>query len=143
MENKKSFELNLLPVISLLAVCISFLLLTSVWVHIGSLDIAQAIGTESDKKVQPSMSVTFQEDVLLFQIKDSSQIPPRVQMVKSLNQEWDWDQIKNLTDNYLDKEPELKMALILPASNSKYQDIVKLIDTFKTKGITDVGIAPL
>ncbi|NJN23297.1 MAG: hypothetical protein HC810_01375 [Acaryochloridaceae cyanobacterium RL_2_7] len=42
MESKETnFELNLLPVISLLAVCISFLLLTAVWLPIGTLDIKQ------------------------------------------------------------------------------------------------------
>ena len=51
-QNKDvNFEINLLPVISLLAVCISFLLLTTVWIHIGTLDVKQALGeaTEQEK----------------------------------------------------------------------------------------------
>lgn len=51
MKNKSAnFDLNLLPIISLLAVLISFLLLTTTWVHISSLNVKQSIGDQSTKE---------------------------------------------------------------------------------------------
>ena len=38
-------ELNLVPFIDLLSMCICFLLMTAVWVQIGVLDVKQGIGT--------------------------------------------------------------------------------------------------
>ncbi|MCB9027071.1 MAG: biopolymer transporter ExbD [Bdellovibrionaceae bacterium] len=142
-ENQQSFELNLMPVISLLAVCISFLLITSVWIHIGSLDVSQAVGTESNNKVQANINVTFENEGMLFQVKDSSLISSKIFKIKTQNDSIDWNKINSYTQKIVGKDSSLKMALIMPATNSKYQDIVKLIDTLKSNGINDVGIAPL
>lgn len=40
-------EVNLVPFIDLLSVCICFLLMTAVWVQIGSLDVKQTFGQSS------------------------------------------------------------------------------------------------
>src|SRR5271154_5633377 len=41
-----NFELNLLPVFDILSCCICFLLMTVVWIQIGSVDVNQAIGAK-------------------------------------------------------------------------------------------------
>ena len=53
-HNKKhlDFELNLIPCIDLLSVCICFLLLTAVWLQVGSLSVKQAIGGQSAADVE-------------------------------------------------------------------------------------------
>ncbi|MCB0355879.1 MAG: biopolymer transporter ExbD [Bdellovibrionales bacterium] len=136
-------ELDLLPVISLLAVCISFLLLTSAWVHISALDVSQAIGSESENQVQPSLSISIDSKGLTFQVKDSAKISRTSKFFAFNRQGIHWQKIEFYTDLIIKKEPQLKLALISPSANSKYSDLIKLIDTFKTKGISDVGIAPL
>ena len=80
MKHKKhlDFELNLIPFIDLLSTCICFLLITAVWMQIGSLNVKQAVGgqpaAETEKKpiawiyMETSGAVTFE-------IKDSSQLP--------------------------------------------------------------------
>lgn len=51
------FEINLIPCIDLLSVCICFLLLTAVWLNIGSMNVKQAIGqtTAETEKSRCSM----------------------------------------------------------------------------------------
>jgi biopolymer transport protein ExbD len=41
------FEINLIPCIDLLSVCICFLLLTAVWLNVGSMNVKQAVGGQS------------------------------------------------------------------------------------------------
>ncbi|MCB0390049.1 MAG: biopolymer transporter ExbD [Bdellovibrionales bacterium] len=139
MSDKQSFELDLMPVISLLAVIISFLLLTSVWIHISSLEISQALGTDSDRKVEPTLSASFEGSNIKFEVKDSTVISKGKRSL-SIN---DWKEIESYSNYLVKKDPRIKIAMILPAGASKYQDIVRLIDVFKARGIIDVGIAPL
>lgn len=142
-NHNQSFEIDLLPIISLLAVCISFLLLTSVWVHIGSIGISQAVGTSSDQKVQPSIKVELINQDIQIQVKDSKSFSQRPFTVRSVNSHFDMSKLKEVASLIREKDPSLKMALIFPKSSSRYQDLIEIIDTFKGQGITDVGIAPL
>ena len=41
------FEINLTPFIDLFSVLICFLLLTAVWIQIGSMDVKQAVGGQT------------------------------------------------------------------------------------------------
>jgi biopolymer transport protein TolR len=60
-RNKKdvNFELNLLPVFDVLSACTCFLLMTAVWIHLGSVDVSQALGGQSvaETKSPPSVWV--------------------------------------------------------------------------------------
>src|ERR1700722_11140438 len=40
-------EINLVPFIDLLSMCICFLLMTAVWMEIGALNVKQLVGTEA------------------------------------------------------------------------------------------------
>jgi len=46
-KEKPSTEIDLVAFISLLSVCICFLLLTTIWVQIGSMNVKQAIGGQA------------------------------------------------------------------------------------------------
>jgi biopolymer transport protein TolR len=40
-------ELNLVPFIDLLSMCICFLLMTAIWIEVGSISLRQLLGTEA------------------------------------------------------------------------------------------------
>ena len=42
-------EVNLVPFIDLLSVCICFLLISAVWLNVGSLQVKQALGTAAEE----------------------------------------------------------------------------------------------
>ncbi|MCB0394015.1 MAG: biopolymer transporter ExbD, partial [Bdellovibrionales bacterium] len=55
-------EIDLIAFISLLSVCICFLLLTSIWVQIGSMNFKQSIGGASGpSQPQPQLVIDFQD----------------------------------------------------------------------------------
>src|SRR5262245_63027597 len=49
-KKQLNFELNLVPFIDVLSVCICFLLVTAVFINLGSIPVSQAVGSQADKE---------------------------------------------------------------------------------------------
>lgn len=148
MKKKKdiNFEINLLPVISVLAVCISFLLLTAVWIQIGTLDVKQALGDSSvlSEKESPSVWVIIDSSGdVVFQIKNVEQVRQKQVRFTSSSSQIQWEQISSFAENLKSEVPELNVALVFPDRLTAFDDVIKTIDLLKKSKITDVGIAPL
>lgn len=146
-KKESNFELNLLPVISLLAVCISFLLLTTVWIHIGTVDIKQAIGEPQEQKATeepPSMWVSiFSDKRIVVSFKGEGTSEKHKMVVKASGSDFNWSALNRITERAKTKFPKLTTALVLPDQSTKYKDIVKLVDELKKAQLPDVGVAPL
>ncbi len=140
-NNETNFEVNLLPVISLLAVCISFLLLTAVWLPIGTLDVKQAKGETSENLEQPSrfeIQVSSNNKYAVI-VEEKGQKVSSQQIVDSSD-----EQIKVATyiESLIEKYPEIKMVFISPNGNTKYQTVVKLLENLKKLELREIGIEP-
>lgn len=135
-------ELNLLPIFDVLSVCICFLLMTVVWVQVGAMTGAQALGGQSAAETQksPSVWITIDEsqDIQLSfkNIKGNSIADKTIQSNKG---QINWVNLKNSLE--LDKK--VQMALIMPAKNTRYDQVIKVMDLVKAEGIKDVGLTPL
>ena len=137
------FELNLLPVISVLAVCLSFLLLTTVWVEIGTFDLSQAVGTDATDsgKNPPSMWVHFENDgTVQVSVKEVDGLSQSLQFIEIKNQ----GRRSNIRAIELHAEklklavPNLNVALLLPAPGSSYDDMIHVMDKLKKQNITEL-----
>jgi biopolymer transport protein TolR len=143
-NNKKelNFELNLLPIFDVLSVCICFLLMTVVWVQVGSVDTSQAVGGQSQEETKkpPTVWVTFDDKANLnFSFKNAGSKVKDFSLKSSkgqINYEKVQAQIKGLDQG-------LEIALLMPAANTSYDSIIQVMDIFKQAGIKDVGISPL
>ena len=60
-------DLNLTPFIDLLSTCVCFLLITAVWIEIGSVEIKQSHGTEgkASKKISYDLDLVYQNPTKL------------------------------------------------------------------------------
>jgi biopolymer transport protein TolR len=134
-------EIDVLPVISILAVCISFLLLTAVWIQVGSFDLSQALGTKSSKdssKESTSLWVQFtNEGKIRFEMKTGTRVISR--RVSSQNQ----SEVELVAASFKNQNPDLTMAVVLPTGSSNYQNIIMVMDSLRKNQINDIGIAPL
>jgi biopolymer transport protein ExbD len=151
-NKKKSldFEINLLPFISVLAVCISFLLLTAVWVQVGTFSLSQALGTEGaeDQSIKPKATlwVQFEQDGRVqVTVKDVSILKSQLQYAsfRDMSSAADIRKLEKFVARVKAEVPELQTALILPAPNSSYEQMIAVMDSLKEKQIRDIGIAPL
>ncbi len=140
-KNDLNFELNLLPVISLLAVLICFLLLTTAWIHIGSVDVAQAIGGQSttETKPKPEVWVTIHKERMSFTLKNVSKKNKKLQRRKPFPSKFARRYYAQLKKNITN----LNTALITPTRGTSYGKIIETIDNLKAEKITEVGVNPL
>ena len=141
-----NFEINLLPVISLLAVCISFLLLTAVWVQIGTLNVKQALGDSSSltERETPAVWVILgNTGDVIFQLKNIDHKRKKQIRFMGKGSKVNWKQIEAFTGSLRKSVPNLSTALVFPDRLTAFDDVIKTVDLLKRSEISDVGIAPL
>jgi biopolymer transport protein ExbD len=138
------FELNLLPFISVLAVCISFLLLTSVWTKVGTFNLNQAFGTDGAGQVKnpPSLWVKMENDgTLEMKVNEMDSLPARLKLTHINAQ--NALAVESYARALKAAAPQIDVALILPAADSTYDNIVAIMDRLKKQNFNQIGIAPL
>ena len=149
-KNKKhlDFELNLVPFIDLLSVCICFLLITAVWLNVGSLNVKQAVGGQSaaETEKKPLMVVVLEAtgDVSL-EVQESKYVPANLRKfhIGATAGKINTEEIEKILNELKKVEPELRTALIQPKAQTVYEDIVGLMDQFRKAGMIDLGVVPL
>ena len=142
-----NFELNLLPVFDMRASCICFLLMTAIWIHVGSMDFAQALGgAASGRENPPSIWAHLNpQGQIVFSVKDAQRVPSNMKQITLAGGDGRirWKSVSAFIENIHREAPEIKTALIMPHGASPYEDVVQLMDVFKKRGIRDIGISPL
>lgn len=141
------FEINLIPAIDLLSVCICFLLITAVWLNVGSINVKQAVGgqPQSETEKKPTLWVQFGDSgEVRVEVKDTK-VPARLQTlkIKGMNGKPDLEQIGQVASELKAIEPSLTTVLLQPSAQSIYEDIIDVMDSFKKQGMGDLGVSPL
>jgi biopolymer transport protein TolR len=146
MKKDLNFEINILPVLDILSVLICFLLLTAVWVQLGTLDVKQAVGDNSLSGAQnpPSIFATVGPNAVQISLRDikKAKLPHEI-TVPNVAEGIDWSKLTEKIKVVKAEIPELKTGVIMPQAHTNYGDVVKLMDQLKQNSITDIGITPL
>ena len=141
-------EIDLVAFISLLSVCICFLLLTVVWVQVGSLQVKQAVGGQA-------ASETKKEPALWTLIKPGGNVELRLEnaprklarrfgkVIKGLDGKPNLEDLKASASQLKEQLPDINMALVQPQSKSAYGEVIELMDALKGVGFNNLGVAPL
>jgi biopolymer transport protein TolR len=145
-KDKKSLdvELNLLPVFDVLSVCICFLLMTVVWLQVGSVNTSQALGGQSqaETKTPPSVWLTVDEKSNVTLSFKHTKAKLGDQVVAASNGQLNFDMLKNRI-NSLAQSNQLEIALLMPSKNTSYNSIIQIMDSLKAANVKDVGLSPL
>jgi biopolymer transport protein TolR len=149
-SNKKhlDFEINLIPFIDLLSACICFLLLTAVWIQVGSMDVKQAVGGQpaSETVKKPTIWVHMgAKGNVTIDVQDTQKVPAKLRKLslRGVEGKTDLAAIESTINELKGLEPELRTALIQPQAESVYEDMIALMDQCKKQGLIDLGVAPL
>ena len=141
------FDINILPILDILSVLICFLLLTAVWVQIGTLDTKQAVGDNSSVsagKNPPSLWVTLNENgTVLLQLRDVGTTKNLDSTISRTKQGVNWTAFAGKVKELKAKWPDLKTSVIQPQANTDYGDVIKAMDQLKQNAFEGVGISPL
>lgn len=139
-------ELNLTPFIDLLSTCVCFLLITAVWIEIGTVEIKQSHGTEAaaSKKESYDLDLVYKNPTELrlnlkrngrrvkaFKVKAED----KTQLQASLH-----STIKDQVLKYRNKVIEIATATITPRSTVEYGQLVETLDTLRSNEIINIGV---
>lgn len=136
-KSEQHAEVNVIPFIDLLSVCISFLLLTAVWLQTGVMTTKQGLGTESQVKADDIKSIWVEleaKDSVVVSTKGFKQNSKRRINLKEL---------EAFAASLKKKNPDLRTALVLPELNSSYDDLVGAMNSLRKAEVMDIGISPL
>jgi biopolymer transport protein TolR len=153
MKTKKSldFELDLVAFISFLSVCICFLLLTAVWIQVGSINVKQAVGGQSaaETKKVPALWTKMQPGgKVVLQFQDfpkniTGRLGSSLTLPGNEKGEINFDELEKKVSEILVLVPELKTGLVMPQGDSKYDNVIQLMDRMKKVGLVDLGVSPI
>jgi biopolymer transport protein TolR len=141
------FEINLIPAIDLLSVCICFLLLTAVWLHVGALNVKQAVGGQPASETARTPEVWAQlngKGDLQLDVRNS-RVSAKLAKAKVSGKDGkvDLEAVAKLAIELKAAEPSLTKVLIQPVAATVYEDIIDVMDQFKKQGMIDLGVTPL
>lgn len=148
-KKNMNFELNLVPFIDVLSTCICFLLVTAVFINLGSFNVSQAIGSEkSNQEEKPKGSVTVSfggQGDIRFEIKDVPGLKGdnSVVTIKGDNGNVDFKRSEQFIQNFSGRYADVKTVLLMPNPSSKYDDLIQMMAQFKKSQMDQIGIAPL
>lgn len=146
MKKELNFELNILPVLDILSVLICFLLLTAVWMQLGTLDTKQAIGDNSTAgdKNPPSLWVTLQKDgTVQLSLRDVPQAKTLEDRVARTKTGVNWEGLESKIQSLRTQWPDLKTSIVRPEARASYGDVIRIMDQLKKNQFDGVGLSPL
>jgi biopolymer transport protein ExbD len=142
-----NFELNLVPFIDVLSTCICFLLVTAVFINLGSLHVSQAVGSEKTAaKPQGSVTVSLGgHGDIRFEVKDvpSLRRSGTLTTITGMNGKINYQRTEEWIKSFSTRFTDVKTVLIMPNPSSKYDDLIQLMAQFKASSMDQIGIAPL
>ncbi len=147
-KDNYDYQLDLTPFISLLSVCICFLLVTVAWYQVGSLTMKQVMGgdtSEVSKGDKPSLWIHLEsrKNILVKIKKGKKYISQKVINTQKVEKEFDHDSFKKYVISIKKQVPDLNQAFILPKQDIIYEDIIKIMDGVRQSGIFNLGVSPI
>lgn len=139
-KKELDIELNLMPVISIMAVAICFLLSAAVWTMVGSVDLKQATGSSgllNDRT--PIVVVSLSDSALHVQVKNAG----TNHRASWKNDGSEFARLERDISGLKANMKNLDSAIVLSAKTVPYQKIVSTLELLKTQGFTQVGLSSL
>jgi biopolymer transport protein ExbD len=124
-------ELNLVPFIDLLSVCITFLLLTAVWTQVEAMPIEQAVGEPPTEPAEsePPLTVHLRVDGLWLGREPSSGTT-----LPKAGAGYDWSGLRGVMQADRALHADARDAVLVTDDGVEYQDMIRALDATRTAG---------
>jgi biopolymer transport protein ExbD len=135
--------INLVPFIDLMAVTISFLIMTAVWTQIGRLQVANSgaaaePSTPTEDKTPPiTLLITERELRLSAGAQNFDPIP----VTRTATNRIDLEKLKDKFKELKTQLPDASAITLQAEDGIKYDDLVRIIDECKGGGLPNVSVA--
>ena len=140
------YQLDLTPFISLLSVCICFLLLTVAWFQVGALSLKQVMGAgagaeKQEDKLTLWVYMKSEKKIEILLKKGSRSVSQKV--ISPAEAAFDIKKFKKYIVDLKSKQTALNEVFIFPQETALYEDIVKIMDGVRQAGIFSMGLSPI
>jgi biopolymer transport protein ExbD len=134
--------INLVPFIDLMAVTISFLIMTAVWTQIGRLQVSSAGGPsdsvdDTEKTVPLTLLINDKELKLTAGTSSYDPIP----IVRDVKGRIDLTKLAMRIKEVRSNLPDQAAITLQPEDNVRYEDLIRIIDECIGSGLPNVSVA--
>jgi len=141
-----NFELNLVPFIDVLSVCICFLLVTTVFMSLGSFHASQAIGdASSEQKASEAktLMVSFGDRGELKIDVNKGEQTVQSKGIPGSRGKVNLEKFDQWLAQMSEAKAEFKTVLLLPNPVTKYDDLIQVMSQLRKNSYENIGVAPL
>lgn len=141
---KKSvdFQVNLIPMIDLLSVLITFLLMTSVWTQIAKIDVKQSPNLPSDEPTPPPEDEKLNLTVL---IKASGYTVTKkgavVKEIEKKGDDYDATTLSEILKQVRAEHPENEDVQVTSEDKVPYKELITVMDLCLKHKLTGISVA--
>jgi biopolymer transport protein TolR len=136
------FQINMIPMIDLLSVLISFLLMTSVWTQIAKIDVKQSPNLPSDEPVPPPDEEKLNLTVL---IKASGYtVTAKGAVLKEIEKkgdEYDSNVLSEVLKQSRAEHPENEDVQVTSEDKVPYKELITVMDLCLKHKLTGISVA--
>jgi biopolymer transport protein TolR len=142
---KKSLDtaINLVPFIDLMAVTISFLIMTAVWTQIGRLQVSQAGGSSAEQQEEPDKTVPVNllitDKELKLTVGGTSYEP--IPIVRDSQGRVDLTRLQERFKEIKTQLPDQSAITLQTEDSVRYEDLVRIIDQCNGDGLPNVSVS--
>jgi biopolymer transport protein TolR len=142
---KKSLDtaINLVPFIDLMAVTISFLIMTAVWTQIGRLQVSQAGGSSAEQQEEPDKTVPVNllitDKDLKLTVGGTSYEP--IPIVRDSQGRVDLTRLQERFKEIKTQLPDQSAITLQTEDSVRYEDLVRIIDQCNGDGLPNVSVS--
>lgn len=141
-------EINLVPFIDLLSMCICFLLMTAIWIELGSIQLHQILGSEGMDSQHPvEVAVQLQApNRYHVSLEQQGRVLQAMEVAGETR-----EQAQSRLSTFLGQLQALVMAQsqavsmsgrVVPSSQVDYGEMVGVLDLLKGYGISALAVVP-
>jgi biopolymer transport protein TolR len=136
-------QINLVPFIDLMAVTISFLILTAAWSNIGRLQVANSgasaepASPNEDKTPPISLLITEKE----LRLSAGSQAFDPIPVTRDATNKIELEKLKDKFKELKSQLPDASAITLQAEDGIRYEDLVRIIDECKGDGLPNVSVA--
>ena len=136
-------QINLVPFIDLMAVTISFLIMTAVWTQIGKLQVANSgqsaepASPTEDKTPPISLLITEKELRLSAGTQNYDPIP----VTRGANNKIELEKLRDRFKELKGQLPDAQAITLQAEDGIRYEDLIRIIDECKGDGLPQVSVA--
>jgi biopolymer transport protein ExbD len=134
--------INLVPFIDLMAVTISFLIMTAVWTQIGRLQVSGAGGpsdSADDTEKTVPLTLLISEKELKLTAGTSSYDP--IPIVRDVKGRIDLSKLQMRIKEVRGNLPDQAAITLQPEDTVRYEDLIRIIDECIGSGLPNVSVA--